>query len=490
MDVRVNEIWIDIEMKEQCESSLEVADFSATAEGLEGNWIDAAAAIFHRHGFCILLNALGGQEISDVLQTCLEVEAEMLLLDPDRVGCRDAGRYSFGAAAKSGHMLHHPAWQHLLQARPVLMVLKKIFPEGFVFCGGGGDFVLGKTVNYQSLHSDLGPSRVPPECRSDQPPMILVNFTVQPITGENGALRVVPGRRVVVGKTDAPPCFSEEPEVLRQSKLCPLPPGAAIIRDLRLWHGGTPNSSNETRFLPSVEVMSLKYSQYISGPHSFGYTYCEVCKWHQCCFYYKDRRPCLPDSLFETLPLEVQKLCEHIRGPDVPVGLRQFARSQRSWEDGERSSRWKSWSWPSSEGSETDHRGGEGGAQSTSYHASYGWQRGWRSNDWSEAKTGSNAHSINAGSQRVWTPDASWEDKTENFAISLREGLAAAGSVLAKTLRVTVGVVLIAKGLRFLNFLFMTLEHRGGMAKLRLLKALPFASAEALSKVFWIFQHT
>ena len=474
-------------LEEQCESSLEVADFSATAEPLEGNWIDDAAAIFHRHGFCILLNALGGQEISDVLQTCLQVEADMLLLDPDRLGCRDAGRYSFGAAAKSGHMLHHPAWQHLLQSRPVLMVLKRVFPEGFVFCGGGGDFVLGKTVNYQSLHSDLGPSRVPPECRSDQPPMISVNFTVQPVTGENGPLRVVPGRRMVVGKTDAPPCFSEEPEVLRQSKLCPLPPGAAIIRDLRLWHGGTPNGSNDTRFLPSVEVMSLKYSQYISGPHSFGYTYCEVCKWHQCCFYYKDRRPCLPESLFETLPMEVQKLCEQIRGLDVPVGLRQFARAQRSWEDGDRSSRWKSWR-PSSEGSETIRWDrGEGGAGSTSYHASYG-QRGWRPNDWSEA-TGSNARS-NAGSQRVWTPNASWEDetfKTENFAISLREGFAAAGTVLAKTLRVTVGVVLIAKGLRFLNFLSRTLERRGG-AKLRLLKALPFASA--VSKVLWIFQHT
>lgn len=471
-------------MEEQCESSLEVPDFSATAEPLEGSWIDDAAAIFHRYGFCILLNALGGQEIADVLQTCLEVEAEMLLLDPDRLGCRDAGRYSFGAAAKSGHMLHHPAWQHLLQSTPVLMVLKKIFPEGFIFSGGGGDFVLGKTVNYQSLHSDLGPSRVPPECRSDQPPMISINFTVQHVTGENGPLRVVPGRRVVVGKTDAPPCFSEEPEVLRQSKLCPLPPGAAIIRDLRLWHGGTPNISNETRFLPSVEVMSLKYSQYISGPHSFGYTYCEVCKWHQCCFYYKDRRPCLPDSLFETLPLEVQKLCEQIRGPDVPVGLRQFARAQRSWEDGDRSSRW-SWSWPSS-GSKTIQRdGGEGRARS------YGWQSGWRY-DWSEGSeaAGSNARSINVGSRRVWTPNASWEDKTfktEKSAISLREGFTAAGTVLAKTLRVTVGVVLIAKCLRFLNFLSRTLEHRG-IAKLHLLKALPFASA--VSKVLWIFQHT
>lgn len=463
-------------------SSLDVEDFCATADPLEGDWIDVAAELFCRHGFCILLNALDKGEVFDVLETCLEVEAEMLQLDPDRFGCRDAGRYSFGAASKSGHMLHHPAWLHLLQSRPVLTVLKRVLPEGFVFCGGGGDFVLGGTANYQSLHSDLGPSRVPPECRLNHPPMISVNFTVQDITGENGPLRVVPGRRLVGVGSDAPPPFSEEPEVLRQSKLFPLPAGAAIIRDLRLWHGGTPNTSDHTRFLPSVELMSLKYSQFMSAPHSFNYTYCQVCKWHQCSFY--TRSPCLPNALFETLRPEVQKLCEQIRG-EVPLGMRPFARAQRSW-DGESWSRpwsrWK-WHWQSSGETMTDPRNlaldsslhslGTSAFSATSY--------GRKSSH--EAKPGNGRF---AWSQ-ISTPNRSWEGEsgTQTFAV-LKEAIAVAGTMLIKTVRISLGVILIAKGIHFLNFISTRFERGGSKLRVKALSALPLA----LSKSLWILEHT
>ena len=45
----------------------------------------------------------------------------------------------------------------------------------------------------------------------------------------------------------------------RLSTLCPVPKGAALLRDVRLLHGGTPNSSDTTRFLPSVEFMSGRF---------------------------------------------------------------------------------------------------------------------------------------------------------------------------------------------------------------------------------------
>ena len=478
-------------MVSQCESSLDVTDFSATAEPFEGDWIDAAAAIFHRHGFCILLNALGKTGVCEVLETCLEVEAKMLQLDPNRLGCRGAGRYSFGAAAESGHMLHHPAWQHLLQSIPVLWVLKKIWPDGFVICGGGGDFVRGGTTSYQGLHSDLGPSRVPPHCR-DSVPMISVNFTIQDITGENGPLRVVPGHRVVFGKTDAPPKFSEEPEVLRQLKLFPLPSGAAIIRDLRLWHGGTPNTGEHTRFLPSVELMCLKYWEYISGPHSLDYKYCKPCNWHQCCVYYK-REPCLPDSLFETLLPDVQKLCEHIRGSNVPLGLKKFARAQRSWEDGRASwsysaySPWKSWQEGTSvEASRRDHE-----ETTASVSAASRYSQPWSSQrSWSEAKTNhvDDLGSGGSGRQKNWTDWSNWSrEETDRLAIS-NEGIAIVGTVVAKTIRVTLAAVLFVKALRFVNRISTDFERVAGIAKSRLLRALPFLSV--FSKFALLVEHT
>jgi len=36
----------------------------------------------------------------------------------------------------------------------------------------------------------------------------------------------------------------------------PLAPGDALVRDVRLWHGGCPNLSREARYLPSFEVAS------------------------------------------------------------------------------------------------------------------------------------------------------------------------------------------------------------------------------------------
>ena len=35
--------------------------------------------------------------------------------------------------------------------------------------------------------------------------------------------------------------------------------GSALVRDLRTWHGGAPNNSTVTRFLPNIEAVSQQY---------------------------------------------------------------------------------------------------------------------------------------------------------------------------------------------------------------------------------------
>lgn len=42
------------------------------------------------------------------------------------------------------------------------------------------------------------------------------------------------------------------PKAMKQSVLCPLPAGSAIVRDLRLWHGGTPSGSSAIRFSDQI----------------------------------------------------------------------------------------------------------------------------------------------------------------------------------------------------------------------------------------------
>jgi hypothetical protein len=52
------------------------------------------------------------------------------------------------------------------------------------------------------------------------------------------------------------PNLADEPEWMKLSTLCPAPAGSGIFRDLRCWHGGTPNLSHEVRAAPNVEYFA------------------------------------------------------------------------------------------------------------------------------------------------------------------------------------------------------------------------------------------
>jgi len=40
---------------------------------------------------------------------------------------------------------------------------------------------------------------------------------------------------------------------MKLSTCCPAPAGSVLIRDVRAWHGGTPNLSDEVRAIPNAE---------------------------------------------------------------------------------------------------------------------------------------------------------------------------------------------------------------------------------------------
>ncbi|CAE7461361.1 OLA1 [Symbiodinium natans] len=444
-------------------SSLNVSDFAVTAGADE--WQQKAAGIFRDAGFCVILNALSESTASDVLESCLDAERKMLELDPERIGCRDPGRYSFGAASQSGHMLHYEAWSQLLSCEAVLHALHAIFPDGFCFCGGGGDFVLGETLNYQALHSDLGPGRVPSEHRLENaPPKIAVNFTVQEIGAENGPMRVIPGKKVISGQQDIPPKFADEPERYKQSKLFPLPAGAAIIRDLRLWHGGTPNLSAETRFLPSVEAFSAKYASFISGQHA-SEGWCRACQWHHCSIPLKDRRCCLPEYLFLKLPPAVQAVCSAIRSQDaVPTDFREFAHLRRSWEAGASSSQvsskpmWQPWrhekslpsSMPKAPKPLIDDWSGR-----RKWRGRVDWNRSW-----SEARNSRQEFKGYAATNKSSKLDHDEAGNKDNQVIaSVRGAAAAIAAVVAKSARVTLGLVVLYRATKVWAA-FLTISER------------------------------
>jgi hypothetical protein len=77
-----------------------------------------------------------------------------------------------------------------------------------------------------------------------------VNFLPQDVTRLNGPTRQIPGTQH--SRTPIP-SLADEPEWMRLSTVCPAPAGAIMVRDVRAWHGGTPNISDAIRSIPNLE---------------------------------------------------------------------------------------------------------------------------------------------------------------------------------------------------------------------------------------------
>lgn len=224
------------------------------------DWHVEAAHIFSELGFVAILGALAADQVAALRRTAEQVAERVLAMDPFRLGNRGPRRYSFGAVSKTHHLMHLPGWPQLLDNAPVTAVLRHIYPDGYLAAGGGGDFVLEGAPTYQSLHLDIGGGPIYDE---GPPPGVAVNYVLDELTCDDAPTRVWPGTHRVLA---VPPVLPAEPKEYKEGTLlCPLPAGAAIVRDLRAWHGGTPNLSDKTRYLPNAEFVSRMWGSLTCG---------------------------------------------------------------------------------------------------------------------------------------------------------------------------------------------------------------------------------
>ena len=214
-------------------------------------WVDKAVEHIRDSGFVIITNALTEAGIRDVRTTCEDVAMEMQALDPYARGNRGPRRYSFGGASKTKQLCHHWSFsKHLLDNAAIRRVVGAV-NDGAVRCyGAGGEFVLGDTDYFQRLHSDVrhsGYKHVWP------PPHLVANFFIEDQTEDFGPTRIVPA-----SFTREHPHYWEEVKSSR-SVLAPLPRGAAVLRDARTLHSGSPNLQRRIRYLPNAEYVHEWY---------------------------------------------------------------------------------------------------------------------------------------------------------------------------------------------------------------------------------------
>ncbi|CAN5475471.1 hypothetical protein BH10PSE5_BH10PSE5_29580 [soil metagenome] len=253
---------------------------------LEPGDTEHAVNLFRRDGFVVIANVLNGEQTEFLRDGCNAVAREILALDSDRAGNRGSHRYSFGGSSLTRSQLHRPEWQMLLDIPAVTEIVTAIFESpDYVLRAASGDFCLPGAVEYQPLHSDVNDWR--PDGRTpfssyfdprgqvtirDLPcPYVCVNFLPQDVTKLNGPTRQIPGTqhsRVRI------PRLEDEPEWMRLSTVCPAPAGAIMVRDVRAWHGGTPNVSTSMRAIPNLEF----YAPWFREPIVPGISYADYKK--------------------------------------------------------------------------------------------------------------------------------------------------------------------------------------------------------------------
>jgi len=184
-----------------------------------------------------------------LFEGCANLVSQVREHDPKGLGIRGRLRYSFGSCSSTGHQVHRPEWAALLDLPVVAQVLEAVWGPGCACTGGGGDVCMPGCLEHQTLHQDC--SFRPHVLGTSVPPYIAVNFAVDDLNPFNGPLRQIP-RTQHRPYTEAP-CPREESLECLLSTVCPVAAGAAIFRDLRCWHGGTPNLSTRWRALPNVE---------------------------------------------------------------------------------------------------------------------------------------------------------------------------------------------------------------------------------------------
>ena len=249
----------------------ELRDRLATESGLRGlevldaGEVERAVRLFDRDGFVVVRHALTPEQTGVLADAVLEVVDEIVALDDGRAGNRGSHRYSFGGTSLTRSMLHHPAWRMLIDLPTVTPILEAIFESSdYTVRSASGDFCLPGAVGYQPLHADMGdavdPERTPYSSFRDRrghlttrdlpTPYVCVNVLPFDQTALNGPTRQIPGTQHARVR---PPTLDEEPEWMRLSTVAPAPAGSVQIRDVRAWHGGTPNLSDDVRAIPNVE---------------------------------------------------------------------------------------------------------------------------------------------------------------------------------------------------------------------------------------------
>jgi len=200
------------------------------------------------------VRVLGAAIIEDAVDAsiCDELCAAMLATLPEAAKGKPAEN-------TPGHVQHNPPLraEHLhpeVFANPAAMeIIRTILGRGVTMTLYTGNTMLGGTTQMQPVHWDEG--QLWPALDTPAPAHSLtINLPLVDVTVENGAIEVWPGSHLDVRSGGRPSIHvPEEWLAERASVRVPTTKGSILLRDGRMWHRGTSNSTPDPR--PMIAVV-------------------------------------------------------------------------------------------------------------------------------------------------------------------------------------------------------------------------------------------
>ena len=202
------------------------------------------------NGFVLLANALSTDLVDKIYGDWINLANHLLENDPEKT---DVGISEFRKKRiRMDTPFRDPYTDPQLVANSFAMpIIERILGEDCRVCYYSTDAPLPGS-DYQVVHADYKPFF--PESDVVLPIAgLVVNFPLIEVTEGNGPMDVWPNSHLLPERAYSAARIPDAARSIEPTKML-TPKGSMLIRDVRMWHRGTPNKSNQISAQPCVDL--------------------------------------------------------------------------------------------------------------------------------------------------------------------------------------------------------------------------------------------
>lgn len=234
--------------------AIEVSTQEKEEQALSQETLDTAVQIFRDAGFVILKEIVPSEWIERTRDEYAEAYwaawEEEKAKNPDKVEGKGFQGIpgEFGA---QGMPMQEPFMDELAIANPwAMQILHSVMSEDIFIQLPYGSNTAAPSADPgpQHLHRDIGAQLLPDLPIATTPHYAVVNIALTDFTPENGSTEIWPGTHRLPDHDEDGADLETRSEAL-PSVRANMPAGSVVVRDMRMWHRGMPNTTDELRIM-------------------------------------------------------------------------------------------------------------------------------------------------------------------------------------------------------------------------------------------------